>query len=100
MPAENFQLITINDPLYPQSLKTIDTPPKELYIAGSIECLSMPGLAIVGTRKPTIFAQKITERWAKMLSDAGIVIVSGLALGIDGAAHRGALLGAAKTIRN
>ncbi|MES2204854.1 MAG: DNA-processing protein DprA [Pseudomonadota bacterium] len=98
MPAENFQLITINDPLYPQSLKTIDTPPKELYIAGSIECLSMPGLAIVGTRKPTIFAQKITERWAKMLSDAGIVIVSGLALGIDGAAHRGALLGAAKTI--
>ncbi len=98
MQAKNIQLITIDDALYPQSLKTIDAPPKELYIAGSIECLSMPCLAIVGTRKPTSFAQKLTERWAKTLSDAGIVIVSGLALGIDGAAHSGALLGAAKTI--
>ena len=95
---ENIQLVTIDDALYPQSLKTIDTPPKELYIAGSIECLSKPCLAIVGTRKPTSFAQKLTERWAKTLSDAGIVIVSGLALGIDGSAHSGALLGAAKTI--
>ncbi len=98
MPAENIQLITINDALYPQSLKTIDAPPKELFISGAIECLSKPCLAIVGTRKPTSFAQKLTERWAKTLADAGIVIVSGLALGIDASAHRGALLGAAKTI--
>ena len=98
MSAENTQLITIDDALYPQSLKTIDTPPKTLFVSGAIECLSKPCLAIVGTRKPTSFAQKLTERWAKTLADAGIVIVSGLALGIDGAAHRGALLGAAKTI--
>lgn len=98
MPAENIQLITIDDAFYPQSLKTIDTPPKTLFVSGAIECLSKPCLAIVGTRKPTSFAQKLTERWAKTLSDAGIVIVSGLALGIDGSAHRGALLGAAKTI--
>lgn len=98
MPAENIQLLTIDDALYPQSLKTIDAPPKELYVAGAIECLSEPCLAIVGTRKPTSFAQKLTERWAKTLADAGIVIVSGLALGIDASAHRGALLGTAKTI--
>ncbi len=90
--------MSIDDALYPQNLKTIDAPPKGLFIAGSIECLSKPCLAIVGTRKPTNFAQKLTENWSKILSDAGIVIVSGLALGIDGAAHRGALLGASKTI--
>ena len=89
MPVENTQLITLDDALYPQSLKNIDAPPKTLYVSGAIECLSKPCLAIVGTRKPTSFAQKLTERWAKTLSDAGIVIVSGLALGIDGGAHAG-----------
>lgn len=98
MTTKSYPFISIDDALYPQSLKTIDTPPKGLFIAGSIECLSKPCLAIVGTRKPTSFAQKLTESWAKALSDAGITIVSGLALGIDGAAHRGALLGVGQTI--
>lgn len=98
MLSKKFSFISMNDSSYPQSLKTIDTPPKTLFVSGAIECLSKPCLAIVGTRKPTSFAQKLTERWAKTLADAGIVIVSGLALGIDGAAHRGALLGTAKTI--
>jgi DNA processing protein len=91
-------IITINDPRYPQRLKTIASPPKQLFIEGSLDCLSKPCLAIVGTRKPSHFALNIAEKWAKMLSDAGIVIISGLALGIDGAAHQGALLGVAKTI--
>lgn len=94
----SFITLDSSNPLYPQSLKTIDAPPKQLFVSGEIACLSKPCLAIVGTRKPTSFAQKMTERWAKMLADAGMVVVSGLALGIDGAAHRGALLGAAKTI--
>lgn len=98
MPPENMNTLHINDPLYPESLQTIDAPPKTLFVAGNIECLSKPCLAMVGTRKPTSFAQKLTERWAKTLADAGIVIVSGLALGIDGAAHQGALQGLAKTI--
>lgn len=98
MSSENNCFIAMNDPHYPQSLKNIDSPPKGLFVLGNVECLSMPCLAIVGTRKPTHFARQLTENWAAAFSNAGIVIVSGLALGIDGAAHRGALAGSAKTI--
>lgn len=94
----NADFISISDNNYPDRLKTIDTPPAGLFIAGDLACLSKPCLAIVGTRKPTAFARQLTENWSRVLSDAGIVIISGLALGIDGAAHRGALLGHAKTI--
>lgn len=90
--------ITIESADYPISLKNILSPPQKLFIAGDAALLSQPCLAIVGTRKPTHYAQKITEKWAKIFSEAGIVIVSGLALGIDGAAHRGAMQGKAKTI--
>lgn len=92
------QVLTINHADYPISLKHIPSPPQKLFVEGDIACLSQPCLAIVGTRKPSHYAQKLTEKWAKVFSEAGLVIVSGLALGIDGAAHRGALQGKAKTI--
>lgn len=92
------RLISLNDPLYPQRLKTIASAPKILHLAGELDCLSKPCLAIIGTRKPSHQALKIAEKWAKALSEAGIAIISGLALGIDGAAHKGALLGKGKTI--
>lgn len=90
--------ITISDTMYPSRLKNIATSPKGIFIEGNIECLSKPCIAIIGTRKPTLFSQNLTEKWAKILSNAGIVVISGLALGIDAAAHRGALQGNAKTI--
>lgn len=90
--------ITITEPAYPEILRNIAAPPEKLFFAGELSCLSQPSLAIVGTRKPSAFMQGLTERWAQVFSAAGIVIVSGLALGIDGAAHRGALRGNAKTI--
>lgn len=90
--------ITISDAIYPARLKNIETPPKGIFIEGNLECLSKPCIAIIGTRKPTLFAQNLTEKWAKILSNAGIVVISGFALGIDAAAHRGALQGDAKTI--
>ncbi len=92
------QTITFDHALFPKSLKNIASPPKTLFIEGNVECLSKPCLAIVGTRKPSHVAISITEKWSKILSDAGIVIASGFAVGIDAAAHRGALQGQAKTI--
>ncbi|MCD8524922.1 MAG: DNA-processing protein DprA [Gammaproteobacteria bacterium] len=86
------------DKLYPSRLREIVQVPKTLFVQGEVSCLTKPCVAIVGTRKPSNIALRTTKEWATVLSNAGIVIVSGMALGIDGAAHQGALQGAAKTI--
>jgi len=92
------RVITLADPAYPQPLLQIPDPPPLLYAKGRAELLANPALAIVGSRHATPQGAAIAESFARTLSDAGLTIVSGLALGIDAAAHRGGLAGHASSI--
>jgi len=89
-------LRTIWDSDYPQVLRHISDPPALLYGCGTLP--EGPALAIVGTRYPTNFGRIFTEQVAEELAATGIVIISGLARGIDAAAHRGTLRGSGKTL--
>ena len=90
--------LTFRDAAYPPLLKEIFDPPLLLYARGAIELLGAPGVAIVGTRRPTQYGKVMAERLASDLAGRGLVITSGLARGIDSAAHRGALQVNGKTI--
>ncbi len=90
--------ITINDFSYPKQLKQIKNPPNQLYYKGNIELLNSPGIAIIGSRGCTKYGEKMAKKFAKELSMYGLVIISGMANGIDSYAHLGALDGSKKTI--
>ena len=91
-------VVSLGDSHYPQLLlQTVDPPPL-LYVKGRVELLNRPALAIVGSRNATAQGSNNATDFAHALSDAGITIVSGLALGIDAAAHRGGLAGSASSI--
>jgi len=90
-------LVTLADTRYPQALLDIADPPVLLYVKGDPGVLARPALAIVGARSATPQGLANAEAFARALAAAGLTIVSGLALGIDAAAHRGALAGAAGT---
>ena len=96
--SKEMEKISINDKNYPRLLKEISGPPETLYILGSLPDENAPKIAIVGTRKATDNGRLIAKKIAKELSEAGAIIVSGLAMGIDTAAHEGAVLAGAKTI--
>lgn len=91
-------LMTLADADYPKSLLEIPDPPAMLYCKGRRELLGRACLGIVGSRNATPQGARDAEAFAHTLSDAGLTIVSGLALGIDAAAHRGGLMGAASSI--
>jgi DNA processing protein len=92
------RIVTLADPHYPQQLLQLPDPPPLLYVKGSPDLLGRPALAIVGSRNATAQGVANAEAFARILSEAGLTIVSGLALGIDAAAHRGALAGSGSTI--
>jgi len=89
--GENQHVVTIAESEYPQALLEIPDPPTLIYVRGHLELLNRPTLAMVGSRNPTPQGIQNAERFASALANAGLVIASGLALGIDAAAHRGAL---------
>lgn len=91
-------LVTLADPAYPQSLLDSADPPILLYAKGRVELLNRPSIALVGSRNATRQGEDNAEAFATVLSQAGLGIVSGLALGIDAAAHRGGLAGPGSTI--
>ncbi|MBT9613148.1 MAG: DNA-protecting protein DprA [Burkholderiales bacterium] len=91
-------LITLADAEYPQALLETPNPPAILYIKGRLDLLNQPALGIVGSRHATPQGARDAEAFAHALSDAGLTIVSGMALGIDASAHRGGLKGAASSI--
>ena len=91
-------LLTCHDPLYPAALAQIPDPPLLLYIAGRLETLARPRLAVVGSRNASVQGRADAESFSAALSGAGLCVVSGLALGIDTAAHEGALRGPGSTI--
>jgi DNA processing protein len=96
--AAGAQIISLDDPNYPVRLKEIYDPPLVLYVRGSVEVLSEPGIAVVGTRHPTPYGVGMAERLACDLSHQGLVIFSGMARGIDTAGHRGAVAAKGKTV--
>lgn len=91
------RVVTPDDADYPRRLLQLPDPPPRLYVKGRVELLSRPALAIVGSRNASAQGTANAEAFAKALSDAGLTVVSGLALGIDSAAHRGGLAGAASS---
>ncbi|MGD8630832.1 MAG: DNA-processing protein DprA [Gammaproteobacteria bacterium] len=92
------RILTCRDPDYPALLQEISNPPPLLYIHGNVEVLQEPQLAMVGSRNPTAAGRQTAVDFARHLSAAGLVITSGLALGIDSAGHQGALDAGAPTI--
>jgi len=88
---KNNSVITFNDTNYPSQLKEIADPPPVLFVRGNPDLLSLPQIAIVGSRNPSSLGEETAFNFAKTLSQYGFVITSGLALGIDGASHRGAI---------
>jgi DNA processing protein len=94
----NNHLITLADSEYPQALLETSDPPPFLYAKGQLALLNLPSIAIVGSRNASVQGEKNAEAFARDLSLHGLCIVSGMALGIDGAAHRGALKAGGATI--
>ena len=91
-------VVTMDDPLYPRRLKEIYDPPVILYVRGDASLLEKPGIAVVGTRHPTPYGSGIAERLGADLAAQGLVIISGMARGVDTAGHRGAISAKGKTV--
>jgi DNA processing protein len=92
------QVLVHEDPPYPPRLREIYDYPPVLYVKGGLPSQDEPSLAIVGTRRPTIYGRQVTEEIVADLARSGVTIVSGLARGIDSVAHRAALDAGGKTI--
>jgi len=92
------RMITLSDREYPLRLKEIYDPPVVLFVRGNVEILSQPGIAMVGTRHPTPYGVGMAERLANDLAARGLVIISGMARGVDTASHRGAIAAKGKTL--
>ena len=90
--------ITAHDADYPQRLLEIYDPPAVLWVRGSVALLSRPGIAVVGTRAPSAYGAGMSELLSRDLANRGLVIMSGMARGIDTAAHKGALDAGGKTV--
>lgn len=92
------QITTILDPNYPPLLREIEAPPPTLYLKGEKTIDTARTIAVVGTRRSSQYGRAVAGRLAGALGRVGLVVVSGLAVGIDAAAHRGALKAGAKTV--
>jgi DNA processing protein len=88
---ENLRLVSRTDPEYPPTLLEIYDPPALLYVRGNAEVLSEVSIGIVGTRKPTLYGTQMAERLGRELAARGLVVVSGLARGVDAISHQGAM---------
>jgi DNA processing protein len=96
--AAGVTVLSAEDSCYPVRLKEIYVPPLVLYVRGNPEVLKQPGIAMVGTRHPTPYGSGMAERLACDLAAQGLVIISGMARGVDTASHRGALTAKGKTV--
>lgn len=94
----NIHPVLFDSPDYPDLLRQITNPPPLLYVRGHVTALHLPQIAIVGSRNPSSGGAENAESFARYLAQQGFAITSGLALGVDGAAHKGALAGWGKTI--
>ncbi len=95
---ENIHVVTLHSPSYPALLREIVSAPPVLFVKGDITCLNTVQLAVVGARKASKMAMQVCYDWSLALAARGVTITSGLAIGVDGAAHRGALDANGKTV--
>jgi len=95
---EGMDVIPLTSRRYPCRLKELTDPPPVLFLRGDESLLSRPAVAIVGSRRATGVGRRAAETMARALAGAGVTVVSGMALGIDGASHRGALEGPGSTV--
>ncbi len=92
-------ILTLDDGSYPAYLREIADPPITLYVRGDWQgCFDRPGVAVIGSRMCSTYGENASEMLARDLASRGICVISGLARGIDTAAHRGAMRGGGKTI--
>src|SRR3989338_4172918 len=94
----NISILTLEDEGYPENLKNIYDPPPVLYLKGEITPPDQKALAIVGTRSASNYGKETARKLAFQLAKAGLTIVSGMALGIDSAAHEGSLEAKGRTL--
>lgn len=92
--AAGVEVLVPGDDTWPAALASDPEPPRLLFVRGDASLLEGPGVAVVGTRRCTAGGAQVAGRFGAGLADAGLMVVSGLALGVDGAAHRGALAAA------
>ncbi len=90
---KGYTVLTVEDEKYPECLREIFDPPYVLYCVGNLDLLKVPAVSIVGARRSSPYGRAVAEKLAFELASRGIVIVSGMAVGIDSAAHWGALKG-------
>ena len=95
---DSYQVLAFGSEEYPPLLKHIPDPPLLLYVRGDSKVLAQHAVSIVGTRRPSAYGSSVAHRLARDLAERQLVVVSGLARGIDSAAHRGALEGRGKTV--
>ncbi len=95
---KNVHLLFRGDEAYPELLDSIQDPPYLLYYAGKIDCLQKPMIAVVGMRRASHYGKEMAAAIAKGLSEAGVCVVSGLARGIDAAAHEAVLQAGGATV--
>src|SRR5580698_4245235 len=91
-------VLTPEDDAYPERLREISGPPAVLWILGDVSLLARPGIAVVGTRQPSPYGAGMAELLARDLANRRIVILSGMARGVDTAAHKGAIEAGGKTV--
>jgi DNA processing protein len=91
-------LVTLGDAAYPSRLRQIPDPPLTLAVRGSLVAPDEPAIAVVGTRRASEYGRRVADEIGRGLAQAGLTVVSGLAAGIDGAAHRAALAAGGRTI--
>ena len=91
-------LLSLGDPRYPPLLRHVPYPPPLLFVCGDPACLRLPQLAIVGSRNPTPLGRETAHSFAAHLAGSGMTVTSGLAFGIDAAAHQGALSSGGQTV--
>ncbi len=95
---EGIRIVTVLDPEYPVPLREIEAPPTVLYLRGEGSLDTTRTIALVGTRRSSRYGRAVAERLGEDLCRVGLIVVSGLAVGIDAAAHRGALRGGGTTV--
>src|ERR1700735_2215822 len=91
-------ILTPEDEAYPERLREIYDPPAVLWIRGNVELLARPGIAVVGTRQPSPYGAGMAELLSRDLANRRMVILSGMARGVDTAAHKGAIEAGGKTV--
>ena len=94
---KNYKIVTLSDPDYPALLREIPDPPPFLYVCGRINC-ALRNIAVVGSRNATAYGISTTKRLCSQLASFNLTVVSGMANGIDTAAHQGALMGNGNTV--